>query len=186
MPITAAPPSRTLVALANAIPNVFWSVLSIVPLSFFCYHYMSQPWLYSLLLRHLLVYGIPMAWFSRWQLSRTPARYRQLGVPAVGRLTQHGEFVNRFIRHHYPRYCRVRAHTVAAVVRASYQVEQFHLGLFGFFLLSSLYALWHGQGGWALLIMVTNVGYNVYPIWLQQYIRVRLAPGQLPRGLGRR
>jgi hypothetical protein len=154
---------------------VFWSVLSIAPPSFFCYHYMARPWLYGLLLGHLLAYGLPTAWFSRWQLGRTPARYRQLGVPTVNRLTQHGEFVNRFIRRRYPHYHRVRAHTVAAVMRASYQLERFHLGLFGFFLGSSLYALWQGQWGWALLIMVTNLGYNVYPVWLQQYIRLRLA-----------
>jgi hypothetical protein len=177
MPLPAATPSRTLVALANAIPNVSWSVLSIAPLGFFCYHYMARPWLYGLLLGHLLAYGVPTAWFSYWQLGRTPARYRQLGVPTVNRLTQHGEFVNRFIRSRYPHYRRVRAHTVAAVVRASYQLERFHLSLFGFFLGSSLYALWHGQWGWALLIMATNVGYNVYPMWLQQYIRVRLTPG---------
>lgn len=177
MSLFAAAPSRALVALANAIPNVFWSVLGIAPLGFFCYHYMARPWLYSLLLGHLLVYGLPTAWFSHWQLSRTPARYRQLGVPAVGRFTQHGEFVNRFIRRRYPRYRRVRAHAVAAAVRASYQLERFHLGLFGFFLASSCYALWQGQWGWALLITVTNVGYNVYPMWLQQYIRVRLASG---------
>lgn len=103
MPLPAAAPSRTLVSLANAVPNVFWSVLSIAPLGFYCYHHMARPWLYGLLLGHLLAYGLPTAWFSRWQLSRTPARYRRLGVPAVGRLTQHGEFMSRFIRRRYPR-----------------------------------------------------------------------------------
>ena len=43
-----------------------------------------------------------------------------------------------------------------------------------FFLLASLYGITHGQPGWSLLITIINVVFNLYPIWLQQYIRVRL------------
>jgi hypothetical protein len=28
--------------------------------------------------------------------------------------------------------------------------------------------------GWAVVLILLNIGYNLYPIWLQQYLRVRL------------
>ena len=48
-----------------------------------------------------------------------------------------------------------------------------------FFLLTTGYALARGHVGWAGLLTLLNVGYNLYPIWLQQYLRIRL--GRLPR-----
>ena len=45
------------------------------------------------------------------------------------------------------------------------------LVLFG---LLSGYAVAHAHLGWAALLLLLNVGYNPYPIWLQQYLRVRL------------
>ncbi|WP_210521510.1 glycosyl-4,4'-diaponeurosporenoate acyltransferase CrtO family protein [Hymenobacter terricola] len=168
-------PSPALLVLANAVPSVFWSVLGLAPIGVFCYQHMARPWLYGLLAASLPAYLVPVAWFGYWQLSRTPGPYRKAGVALVNRVTQNGDFVNRLIRRRYPRYRHVRTRaTVAALVRTTYQQERFHVGAFLFFLLSSVYALAHGQVGWALLLTLTNVGYNVYPVWLQQYIRVRL------------
>jgi hypothetical protein len=47
--------------------------------------------------------------------------------------------------------------------------------LFVFFALATVYALWKGLAGWAVILSLTNLLYNVYPILLQQYIRVKLA-----------
>ncbi len=173
-----AVPSPALLALANAVPNVLWSVLGLGPIGVFCYQLMARPWLYGLLGVSLLAYAVPASWFGYWQLSRTPAAYRKLGVAAVNRVTQHGDFVNRLLRRWYPRHRHVRTRAaVAALVRTTYHQERFHLVLFLFFLFISLYAAARGYAGWALLVALTNVGYNLYPMWLQQYIRVRLPPG---------
>ncbi|GAB2461184.1 hypothetical protein GCM10011375_12130 [Hymenobacter qilianensis] len=100
-----------------------------------------------------------------------------MGVHAVNRFTQHGDLIHRLIRQQYPQYKRVRTHSdKAALVRATYHQERFHLVLFLFFLLTSLYAAALGYGRWALLIGLTNVVYNLYPMWLQQYVRLRLHP----------
>ena len=48
--------------------------------------------------------------------------------------------------------------------------------LFSFFSLVFIYALIKDYIGWALLLLLTNILYNVYPCLLQQYIRVRLIP----------
>lgn len=179
---TAVPPPA-LLALANALPNVFWSVLGLGPIGVFCYQFVARPWLYGLLAASLLAYAVPAAWLGYWQLSRTPGPYRRLGVAAMNRVTQHGDFINRLIRWRYPSYRHVRTRAaLAALVRTTYQQERFHLALFLFFLAISLCAAAQERVGWALVLTLTNVGYNVYPMWLQQYIRVRLAPGAPPLG----
>ena len=68
---------------------------------------------------------------------------------------------------------RYRTRT-ASLMQRTYIQERFHWAVLLFFLLASLYGIAYGQLGWALLITVINVAFNLYPIWLQQYIRVRL------------
>ncbi|UOQ66157.1 hypothetical protein [Hymenobacter volaticus] len=110
----AAAPSVALLAFYNAIPSLFWSVLSLVPLCVFCYQHMARPWLYGLLAVSLLAYGLSTSWFPYWQLSTRSATYRKLGVPFVNRFTQNGDFVNRLVRRQYPNYRRVRHRASAA------------------------------------------------------------------------
>ena len=53
--------------------------------------------------------------------------------------------------------------------------ERYHLVflLIGFF--SAVHALRIGWPGWALLLTASNVVFNVYPILLQRYNRLRVA-----------
>lgn len=171
----AAAPSVALLAFYNAVPNLFWSVLSLVPICVFCYQHMARPWLYGLLAVSLLAYALPTSWFPYWQLSNTPATYRKLGVPIVNHFTQHGGPINRLVRRQYPHYRHVRHRASAvALLRTSYHQERFHLVLLLFFLFSGIYAAAYGYWKWALVLTLINGGYNLYPVWLQQYLRVRL------------
>jgi hypothetical protein len=36
------------------------------------------------------------------------------------------------------------------------------------------YAIWQREMEWTVVLILLNIGYNLYPIWLQQYLRVRL------------
>jgi hypothetical protein len=176
-----AAPSAALLAFYNAVPSVGWSVLGLLPVSVFCYQHMARPWLYGLLAVSLLVYGVPKAWFRYWQLSHSVGRYRRLGVPVVNHFTQHGRFINGLMRRRYPRYRHVPGRAgLRALVAGSYHQERFHMVLLLFFGFASLYALRYGYVGWALLILLTNVGYNLYPVWLQQYLRLRAGPTDGP------
>ncbi len=170
-----AVPSPALLAWYNAVPSVLWSALSLGPLTVFCYQHVARPWLYGFVVASLLVYAVPRAWLRHLQLSATPAVYRKLGVPAVGRVAQHGALVNGLLRRQYPHYRHVATRaSVASLVRTTYHYERFHWVMLLFFLLVGGYAVGQREVGWALLITLTNVGYNLYPIWLQQYLRVRL------------
>jgi hypothetical protein len=175
-------PSAATVAVYNAVPNVLWSVLAFGPLVVCCYRYVERPWLWGFVVVSLTAYAWPAAWLRRLQLATSAATYRRLGVPGLGRFTQQGALVNGLLRRRYPRYrVLVGPRAVRKLLSTTYQQERFHWAGLICFLLVSLYAGAHGQWGWALGLSVANVGYNLYPIWLQQYLRVRLGSGGPPR-----
>lgn len=179
----SALPSPTVLAFYNAVPSVFWSVVHWVPLTIFCYQHLARPWLPGFVGLSLLAYALPKTWFRYWQLSRQPAPYQRLGVPVAGRLTQHGRLINQLIRRRYPAYRRARSRqSVAGLVGNSYHMERFHVAGLVFFLLCTGAAAALGHWGWAVGLAVLNITYNLYPIWLQQYLRVRMARLHRPRG----
>jgi hypothetical protein len=167
-------PSPALLAWYNAVPSVLWSALSLGPLTAFCYQHVARPWLWGFVVASLLVYAVPVAWLRRLQLSARPAVYRKLGVPVVGYLAQYGALINGLLRRRYPHYRRLPSRAaVGGLVRGTYHYERFHWAMLLFFLLVSGYAVAQQKVGWAVVLTLLNVGYNLYPIWLQQYLRVR-------------
>ncbi|GAB3842527.1 glycosyl-4,4'-diaponeurosporenoate acyltransferase CrtO family protein [Hymenobacter jeollabukensis] len=165
----------------NAVPNVLWSVLGLGPVAWFAYAHVGRPWLWGMVAVSLLAYLLPARALERLRLSASPARYRRLGVHWLNRVTQNGELVNRQLRRRFPGFRQVPGRAAAERhLRASYHLERFHLALLVFFVLVGAYAAACGQWGWALLILVLNVGYNLYPMWLQQYLRSRLRAALRP------
>ena len=181
MPSRSAPPggpSATTVAFYNAVPSVLWSVLAFGPVVLYCYRYVAQPALWASVGLSLLAYAWPAAWLRRLQLSRQAALYRRLRVPLLGRFTQQGGLVNGLLRRRYPAYRVLPGRqAVARLLSTTYQQERFHWAGLLFFALLGLHAGWAGRWYWAGGLLLANIGYNLYPIWLQQYLRVRLGKG---------
>lgn len=168
-------PSAAVVACYNAVPSVLWSGLALGPLVVCCYCHVERPWLWGFVAVSLSAYAWPAAWMRRLQLATRAQVYRQLGVPAIGHFTQQGTLVNKLLRRRYPGYRALAGRkAVSRLLSTTYQQERFHWAGLMFFLLVSLYAGATGRLGWALELTLLNVGYNLYPIWLQQYLRVRL------------
>ena len=170
-----AKPSAAVLAWYNAVPNVLWSGLAWGPLSYFGYQHVARPWLYGFGVVSLLAYAWPAAWLRRLQLSRGVGAYRKLGVPAINRFTQQGALINTLLRRRYPQYRALPGRGAGAkLISNTYMQERFHWAGLVLFLLLSAYAVAKGYVGWALSLTLLNIGYNLYPIWLQQYLRVRL------------
>lgn len=183
-----APAKRTLpsaaeVAFYNAVPNGLWSGLAFGPLVLCCYRYVGWPWQLGFGAASLLAYAWPAAWLRRLQLSGQVVVYQRLRVPALNRFTQQGTWVATLLRRRYPQYRALPGRAgVAKLLSTTYSQERFHWAGLLYFLLVSGYVGATGHLGWALGLTLLNVGYNLYPIWLQQYLRLRLgrgAPGKL-------
>lgn len=169
-------PSAAVIGWYNAVPSVLWSVLAFGPLAGYCYWHVERPWLYGFGAASLLAYAWPAAWLRRLQLSTGVAAYERLRVPGVSRVTQNGALVGSLLRRRYPQYRGlVGRGAVAKLLSTTYQQERFHWAALIFFLLASGHAGATCHLGWALGLTLLNVGYNLYPIWLQQYLRLRLS-----------
>lgn len=100
-----------------------------------------------------------------------------LGVHWINKFTQNGEIINQIVRKRFPEYKVVSRKTpsINKLVGQTYLFEKFHFMLFIFFTLITILAIIKVEPGWALLITITNLIYNVYPCLLQQYIRIKLS-----------
>lgn len=123
----------------------------------------------------LLAYLLPVAQFRHLELSDNPIVYRRLGVHWANQVVQNGKLVNRLLYRQDSGYRRMRSRNAAIYLKnTTYMQERFHWAIFIVFLLCGLHAFFHNRPGWGLLITLANLAYNLYPIWLQQYIRIRL------------
>lgn len=171
----AHPSPSVLLTSANAVLSVFWSLLAFVPLGVFCYVYMPHGLLYGFGFASLLIFIVPARVLAALQLSSRPRVFRRLGVHLVNRVAQDGSSIRRMAHGGQTRPLLWRnARARKALLSTSYFRERFHWSLLLFFLLSSVYAGIRRQAGWALLLTILNILYNLYPIWMQQYIRVRI------------
>lgn len=167
---------KRIVALYNLVPNLFWSLVNLVPLTVFCYSFVDRYLLWCLVGISLLAALLPRQFFRRIQLSKAAAAYKRLGVAFVNRFTQNGVVVNGLIKRQYPGYRVVsfEKRAIRKLLLQSYMYEKFHFVFFVFFTLVTFIALIEGYFSWALLLSFCNVLYNVYPILLQQYVQVRI------------
>lgn len=168
---------RKMVALYNMVPNIIWSVICLIPVSFFCYHFMKLEWLYVFILISAFTILLPKSFFNLLQLSRTRSVYKKTGVSFINRFTQNGDIINRIIRKKFPDYKIVSKKYLSSkkFMQQTYMFEKFHFLMFTFFTLVSVYALFGHFYLEAFIITITNLIYNVYPILLQQYIRLRIS-----------
>lgn len=167
---------KKLVALYNILPNVFWSVLNLLPISIFCYSLINIRLLYTFLIISLLSIFLPKSFFDSIQLGKTPSFYKKTGVTFINRFTQNGDVINGLIRKKFPHYkvVSVGRQSINKVLQQTYMFEKFHFAMFLFFILVTIWAVKYDHLGWAFILSVNNLIYNVYPCILQQYIRVRL------------
>ena len=165
-----------MVALYNMIANLFWSVLNLLPISVFCYNLMNLKLFYVFLGISLLTIFLPKSFFDNIQLGTSTPIYKKIGVNLINKFTQNGSIINTLIRKKNPQYKVVsyRPLSVKKLLNQTYVFEKFHFLMFLFFTLTTVYALMKNYLIWALIISVTNLVYNVYPGFLQQYIRVKL------------
>lgn len=160
----------------NLLLNLFWSALSLVPLTVFCYTWLPANHLLIFLGFSLLPVFLSRAGINALQISRHAATYKKLGVLPVLHLSQNGRLMQALLRKRYPDYkvLRFSKRSINAVLQQTYLYEKFHLIGFLFFLLATVHALWNGLYFWSLTLSFLNLLYNVYPVLLQQYIRVKL------------
>jgi hypothetical protein len=161
--------------LYNQLINFFWSILAFAPIVYFCYQYLPPKLLYIFSGISCLVIFLPTSLLNKIQLSQSSQAYTQIGIRFIKKYTQDGDLVNRIIKNQHPQYKYVEnKQAIKKLIGKSYMQEKFHYLVFVFFLCIMVYAILLGLIGWAIFIGIANIIYNLYPIFLQQYNRIRI------------
>lgn len=158
--------------LLNALPNVMWTALCAGPLYLFCARHMNGRDCIYLSAAASLLLMLPKSALRRLQLSRNPRVYRSLRVHWLIPFTQDSGWMRRLAGDPPLPLPRQRP-CVKKLIADTRLRERFHLALLLFFLLCALTALLQRRFAWAALLMLLNIAYNLYPVWLQQFLRMR-------------
>ncbi|NJO01932.1 MAG: hypothetical protein HC880_09780 [Bacteroidia bacterium] len=159
----------------NQFINLFWTALCCIPLVVYWFQADAHLWLYVFLGLSLLVACLPIKFYRRIQLSNKSRFYESLGVKLARKFTQNGDLVNRLVRKNNPTHRIIKnRHQSLRYRKTMMMYEKYHyLGLI-FFFLTALHALLNLKIGAAIWITLLNIVYNIYPILLQQYNKIRL------------
>ena len=157
------------------VPNLSWTIVHLAPVTIFSFNKMLPLWVYVLLGVSLLASLLPASFYKRIQLGGGVQVYKRIGILWIRRFSQDGDIINRLLRKRFPGYKVIsEASGVRRYILRANMNERFHCGLFAYMLGAMVYAIVEEQYLWAVAMAVNNVLYNLYPMFLQQYNRIRL------------
>lgn len=158
----------------NQLINFFWTIISFIPVIYFWIG-MNTTWLYVFVLFSLGLVLMPVRFISLFQLSNSNKFYERLGVRFIQRFVQNGTYINQSIRKNNSGYKLIKDRAQAQRYLNTIQMyERYHLICFLFFGLTLIYAVIKQQYLVGALIFLANVIYNICPLLLQQYNRLRV------------
>jgi hypothetical protein len=179
MPLTSSEEDKRikkLLARYNMVPNLVWTIIHFTPVCLFWYAQESFLPVYIFIASSLLPFFFKKKLLDALQLAKDPGTYKKLGVATMLHIIQNGVIINKLIKGKYPQYKMVRHNStsIATLLHTSYLFEKFHWICLLFFVETMLYAFTVSSLVWACTIFLLNITYNIYPILLQQYIRLKL------------
>lgn len=155
--------------MLNQVFNIGWTILGFLPVYYFWFlHGIHWPF-FTLALVSLGACLLPETLFRNLEISSDLRVYRRLGVKFVRRFAQDGDFQP--------------GTGVRAYLNKIRMFERYHFCCLIFFQASSVYACYFEQYLLAFLIFFCNILYNVFPILLQQYNRIRITKILKQQGL---
>ncbi|MEJ5960854.1 hypothetical protein [Pedobacter immunditicola] len=159
----------------NQLLNVFWTVLSFLPVLWYWMGRYPDVLLYGSIAISTLCGLLPSSFFDSLQLSNNPDFYKKYGVKTIKKIVQNGDFINMLFRKRDPHYKVIQdVRKMQNYLNTILMYERYHFTCFIFFLMTTLLSFFQHYFMIPLLTTFCNVVYNVCPIFLQQYNRLRI------------
>ncbi|MGE7776456.1 hypothetical protein ACQKLP_17140 [Chitinophaga sp. NPDC101104] len=158
--------------ILNQLINFFWMALCCAPLLWYWLLAGWDVWAWIFITVSCVMGLLPRSLLRWTQLATTRRGFEKLGVKAIRKLTQNGDWANAATGS--------AGNTVGNLAgaeryRATINMyERFHLICGFFFLFSGLHAFTFGHWILGTLNLATNLVFNVAAIILQQYNRLRI------------
>ena len=165
--------------MLNQIINLFWTMVAFATFGIYWGHYFAEkrsPLTFTIFITvSILTCAIPSTWLSAMTINKYRKTYERIGVKLLLFFVQNGTLVNRIQRKHSKKNGLIHNRTQAQnYLKTIAMQERFHYGCLALFFLTTISAFTTEKPGMALLIMLSNILYNIYPILLQQYNRLRI------------
>lgn len=157
--------------IINSFINVFWTIIGFLPVFYFWYNQWNTVALVSGLGISLLLAMLPIRVF-RIGLSRQTLE--KMVIHFVGYVVQDGKYINRRVRKKRQNNIFIYGAKRESFNRRSVMYERYHLCCFFFFLVSAFLALFAQRFMLSAFLLIANILYNIFPILLQQYYRLRV------------
>jgi len=161
--------------ILNQLINVFWTVLAFAPVIAFWMAAGDFLILYILIALSLCILFLPDGFYQNVQLSKEAGYYEKMGLRFFRRFTQDGDLITKILTKGQVEFKsrRTRA-SLMSYLKQIEGYERYHMTCLVFFTLTTLYAIGLANFGIALLTTLSNIVYNVIPLLLQQYNRLRI------------
>lgn len=161
--------------LYNQLINIGWTLLGFAPVLVFWVKYYQPQLLLLFVVLSLLPFLIPASVLQKFIICRQRSWYIRTGVKIAQGFTQNGAYINRWLRRSAPAYSVIGSRKDLKSYRVQMLIfEKYHLACFVFFNLSLFLALIRQELVLSMLILALNILYNVYPILIQHYNKLRL------------
>lgn len=160
--------------LLNQLFNLFWTFLSFMPICWFWHKVGArEPFLYISIAIALIFAITPQRVLQKALVSDDHKFYERYGVRFIRKFVQDGDIVNSLTKKNQPVRNRGKAHA-KKYLRTIEMYERYHWTCMVFFLLSAIIGLLYGYYLLGVSILAVNIPYNAFPIFLQQYNKVRI------------
>ena len=167
---------KVLLARYNMVPNLLWSIINLTPICIFCFTLVKLKLIYIFLLISFIPLFFKNSFIDKFQIAKSIEFYKKLGVHKINSVAQNGSIINKILKNKFPDHRIVvpNKSSISNLIAQTYIFEKFHLMTFLFFNAIIIYSLIYSYWYWAIIILLTNIAYNIYPNLLQQYIRIKL------------
>ena len=167
--------NNTKMQMLNQLINFFWTSLCFLPLLWYWAIESPDMWFYGSIIISIVCSLLPEAFYKFLQFDNSTLTYENYGVKIIRKFVQHGDLINRSFRLKSPGYKVIKdVRQLRNFLKTIEMYERYHFMCFLFFFFTTVHSLSAHRFLFALLITVCNAVYNICPIFLQQYNRLRI------------
>jgi hypothetical protein len=148
--------------MRNQLLNILWTIVGFFPVCVFWFTAGTDAAFYAFLIFGLVAGFLPERIYINLQISEDFKDLEKLGIRSIRKFTQNGNFEKN------------KRKGLETYLQKLSMFERYHYICLVFFQCSSVYACLQQHILISLLIFGSNLIYNVCPIMLQQYNRLRI------------
>jgi len=165
----------TRIQIYNQIFNLTWTTVCLAPVVWLWYVHYHATILIVMFSVSLLTILIPAGYLNLLQVSKSRKFYESLAIKSLQSLTQNGGIVLKLANKQNQNYRVIKSKAgFRSFASRIAMYEKYHISCLVFFLISFIYAIYCGELLISFLIFLSNIIYNIIPILIQQYNKLRL------------